>query len=88
MEMECTAFGKIGIETGSKEEVEVFEEQIKLAKKLDKPCIIHTPKKNEATIFEKVVKIPEKHEFPEDLTVIDHTTHEIVKKWKKDILLD
>jgi predicted metal-dependent TIM-barrel fold hydrolase len=79
MEMECVAFGEIGLETGSDLEVEVLEEQLKLAKELDKPCIIHTPRKNKLEVTKKTIEILQKLEFPEDLAVIDHVSRETVK---------
>ncbi len=62
MEIDCTAFGEIGLETGNDLEVEVLTKQLKLAKSLEKPCII----------TKKIIEILEKMDFPEVLAVIDH----------------
>ncbi len=71
-----TAFGEIGLETGSDEEVAVLESQLRIAKKLDVPCIIHTPRKNKREMTEKTLELLEKVEFPERLAVIDHVNFE------------
>jgi len=78
-EMECVAFGEIGLETATDLEVEVFKEQLKLAKRLDKPCIIHTPRRNKVEVTEKTLKILQEIGFPESLAVIDHATNDTVK---------
>jgi len=67
-----TAFGEIGLETASTQEVEVLTEQLKLAKKLDIPCIIHTPRKNKEEITQKILEILKKVGFPDELAVVDH----------------
>jgi len=79
MEMDCVAFGEIGLESASDLEVEVLTEQLKLAKSLDKPCIIHTPRRNKVEVTEKTLKILKDIGFPEELAVVDHATSETVK---------
>lgn len=66
------AFGEIGLEKADDKEVEVFVQQLKLAKKVDKPCIIHTPKKNKQQVTEKIMGILEGLEFPPERAIIDH----------------
>jgi predicted metal-dependent TIM-barrel fold hydrolase len=73
-------FGEIGLETGSDLEVEVFKRQLVLAKRLDVPCVIHTPKKNKSVITDKILKILNEIDFPEDLAVVDHATEETTPK--------
>ncbi len=73
---EWVGFGEIGLETGSDEEREVLEAQLKLAKKMDLPCVIHTPRSNKRAITEATVKILDKVDFPPDLAVLDHTNFE------------
>jgi len=68
------AFGEIGLENANERETEVFVEQLKLAKKLDKCCIIHTPRKNKIDITEKTIEILERVGFPENRIVIDHVS--------------
>ncbi|AEA46129.1 TatD family hydrolase [Archaeoglobus veneficus] len=67
-----TAFGEIGLETASSAEVEVLEKQLELAKKLDVPCIVHTPRKNKEVVTDKVLEVLQKVGMPEDLVVVDH----------------
>jgi len=72
------AFGEIGLETGDDREVEVFKEQLKLAKKIDMRCLIHTPRKNKEEITAKTLQILDDLSFPEDLGIIDHVNMETV----------
>jgi hypothetical protein len=72
------AFGEIGLETASSKEVEVFELQLKLAKKLDMPCIIHTPGKNKKEVTLKTLELLKVLSFPEDLALIDHVNTETI----------
>ena len=74
-----TAIGEIGLENAGEEEKEVLMAQLKLAKKLDIPCIIHTPKKNKKPILEKTIEILERISFPEDLALIDHVSVDTVE---------
>ena len=73
------AIGEIGLEDGTDEEREVLKAQLLLAKKLDIPAIIHTPRKNKAAILEKTLEILDSVSFPEDLALIDHNSVETVK---------
>ncbi len=73
-------FGEIGLETAEKAEVEVLKAQLSLAKKLDIPCIIHTPRGNKAEITQKTLKSLEELRFPEQLAVIDHVSLETVSE--------
>ena len=73
------AIGEIGLEKGSDEEKEILKAQILLAKKLDIPVIIHTPKKNKELILEKTLEILDTVSFPEDLALIDHNSLKTVK---------
>ncbi len=74
------AFGEIGLEKADKVEKDVLRSQLKLAKKLDMPCIIHTPRKNKEVITEKIFEILERVEFPESLCLIDHIDNRIIGK--------
>jgi len=74
------AFGEIGLEEANKEEVEVLKDQLKLAKRLDVPCVIHTPRKNKAIVADKIFEILERLEFPEELCLIDHANAEVAEK--------
>ncbi len=67
-----TAFGEIGLETASDEEIAVLEAQLRIAMKLDVPCIIHTPRNNKREVTEKTISLLKKLDFPSELAVIDH----------------
>lgn len=73
------AVGEIGLEDGSDEEREVLKAQLLLAKRLDVPAIIHTPRKNKETILEKTLEILDKTAFPEELALVDHNSAETLK---------
>ncbi|WP_048090583.1 TatD family hydrolase [Geoglobus acetivorans] len=73
------AIGEIGLEDGSDEEKEVLKAQLQLAKKLDIPAVIHTPRKNKEVILEKTLQILEDVSFPEELALIDHNSVGTVK---------
>lgn len=75
---ESIAFGEIGLEDASEKEAEVFTKQLRLAKKLDKRCIIHTPRKSKIDVTEKTVEILERVGFPENRAIIDHISIETV----------
>ena len=77
--IDSVAFGEIGLEEVTKKEVEVFEGQLKLAKKIDKPCIIHTPRRNKLDVTMKILEILEKIGFPESLAIVDHVSVETVE---------
>ncbi|MBE8540474.1 TatD family hydrolase [Geoglobus acetivorans] len=68
------AIGEVGLEDGSDEEREVLKAQLQLAKKLDIPAIIHTPRKNKEAILEKTLEILDAVSFPEELALIDHNS--------------
>ncbi len=73
------AIGEIGLEDGTDVEREVLKAQLLLAKRLDIPAIIHTPRKNKVAILEKMLEVLEEMSFPEDLALIDHNSVETVK---------
>ncbi len=72
------AIGEIGLEDGTDEEKEVLKAQLQLAKKLDIPAIIHTPRNKKEVILEKTLNILESISFPEDLTLIDHNSMDTI----------
>jgi len=75
-EGEWLAFGEIGLENVTKEEIEVLTSQLEIAKERDIPCIIHTPRGNKKGATEKTLKILERLDFPVELAVIDHVNFE------------
>ncbi|AAB89486.1 MULTISPECIES: TatD family hydrolase [Archaeoglobus] len=75
-EGEWVAFGEIGLELVTDEEIEVLKSQLELAKRMDVPCIIHTPRGNKLKATRKTLEILESLDFPADLAVIDHVNFE------------
>ncbi|MBO8182586.1 MAG: TatD family hydrolase [Archaeoglobus sp.] len=73
-------FGEVGLEEGGSLEVDVLKSQLSLAKKLDVPCIIHTPRKNKVEMTQKILEILAELSFPENLAVIDHVSMETVSE--------
>ena len=78
LEKNARIIGEIGLETANDLEIEVLKAQLDIAKKLDVPCIIHTPRRNKVEITEKTLKILKEMDFPSDLAVIDHATEQTV----------
>jgi len=77
-EGEWIAFGEIGLELVTDEEIEVLRSQLELAKKLDIPCIIHTPRGEKVRATMKTIEILNTLEFPPQLAVIDHVNFETI----------
>ncbi|ADP77233.1 TatD-related deoxyribonuclease [Methanothermus fervidus DSM 2088] len=73
------AIGEIGLEKGSKEELKIFKEQIKLADKLKVPVIIHTPRKNKEKVIDTILSLLSEN-LDESLAVIDHIDDKVVDK--------
>jgi len=76
---ESIAFGEIGLERGGKIEKDVLIIQLKIAEKLDKPCIIHTPKNNKLEMTKEIIKVLEDLNFPMERVILDHATPETVE---------
>lgn len=64
--------GEVGLEIGSDVEVHVLEEQLRIAKRLDKPVIIHTPRANKHGILKKTIDVINNVGLSSELVVIDH----------------
>lgn len=75
-EGEWMAFGEIGLEHVTDEEVEVLTSQLRIAEERDIPCIIHTPRGEKVKATMKTIEILEKLNFPVELAVIDHVNFE------------
>jgi len=84
VEENARVIGEIGLETASNVEVEVLSTQLKLASKLDLPCVVHTPRKNKVEVTEKVLEVVRSSGIGEDLVVIDHATSETASKILKE----
>ena len=67
--------GEIGLEKGTKQEIEVLEKQLNLAKKNeDVPVILHTPGKNKREVTKKIMEILENTNIKNG--IIDHVSLE------------
>ena len=77
------ALGEVGLESGSEEEKEAFVSQLKVAKKLDKPAIVHTPRTNKLQVASLELKLIRESGFPEEMVVIDHFNAELLSGLEK-----
>lgn len=69
------ALGEIGLEKATKEEIEVLEKQLVMAKKNDDfPVILHTPGKNKREITKKLIELLESIGIKNG--IIDHVSSE------------
>lgn len=69
--------GEVGLETGSEEEVDLLGEQLALAKRLDKPVIIHTPRKDKGPVLSRIRKIIRHVER----VIVDHVSVELIDEF-------
>jgi len=76
----ATAMGEIGLEVGSKEEIDVFVQQLRIAKDYARPMIVHTPKNNKAAVFEKALAILKEEDVDGSKVIIDHLTPDLVPR--------
>ena len=75
--------GEIGLEKGSKEEVEVFERQLLIAQELDLPAVVHTPRRNKEEVTKTILEVIDSLGLKRDTKgriVIDHCNRETVPK--------
>ncbi len=77
------ALGEVGLETGSEEEKEAFVSQLKVAEKLDKPAIVHTPRTNKLQVASLELKLIRESGFPEEMVVMDHFNAELLSGLEK-----
>ena len=77
------ALGEVGLEGGSEEEKEAFVSQLKVAEKLDKPAIVHTPRANKLQVASLELKLIRESGFPEEMVVIDHFNAELLSGLEK-----
>lgn len=71
------ALGEVGLEEGSEKEVRLLVDQLKIAIKLDKPAIVHTPRRNKKAVTEKLISVLKDVGINEDRVVIDHINEEV-----------
>jgi hypothetical protein len=69
--------GEVGLETGSEEEISLLKKQLALAKRLDKPVIIHTPRKGKGPMLSKIRKLIGHTER----VVVDHASIELIDEF-------
>lgn len=72
------ALGEVGINSDRQVEEDVFTEIAKMAKKHDKPIIVHTPFKNRLEIVKKESNVIERTGLNPELVVIDHANLDII----------
>lgn len=73
------ALGEVGVEECSALEFEVLHEQLKIASRLDKPAIIHTPRSLKLQATSKILNIAKRSGINPELVVIDHASRETVE---------
>ncbi len=64
--------GEVGLESGSDLELSVLREQLLLARRTDKPVIIHTPRTNKFRIIEKIIRIIDDVALSDNRVLLDH----------------
>jgi len=73
------AIGEIGLETGSKLEVEVFKKQLNLAQDMNMKVIVHTPRTNKKAITEITASLIEDN-IETNLVQLDHVDRSIIAR--------
>ncbi len=66
------ALGEVGLENTEEIEVEILKEQLRVAARLDRPAIIHTPRAGKARALKTLLKILDETGVPEERVVVDH----------------
>ncbi len=74
----AVGIGEIGLEKASDLELEVLREQLKLAKELDVPVIVHIPMSDRTSIVDKVLSLAKEVKFDFGKLVIDHTSNDTI----------
>jgi len=73
--------GEIGLEKCTKEEVEVFINQILIAKEMNLPAVVHTPRTNKEDVTREILEVLETLNLPTEFKkkiIIEHVTKETV----------
>ena len=73
------AIGEIGLETGSKLEVEIFKKQLNLAQDMNMKVIVHTPRTNKMEITEITASLIEDN-IETNLVQLDHVDRSIIER--------
>lgn len=70
------AVGEIGYDDMSAAEEKYFGAQLELAKEYEMPVLIHTPHRDKKRGTERSIALVREHDFPEEMTLIDHNNEE------------
>ena len=73
--------GEIGLEKCTKEEIEVFEEQLLMAQELNLPAVVHTPRRNKKETTKTILEVIDSlglYKDAEKNIIIEHCTKETV----------
>lgn len=73
------ALGEVGFDKITDTEEEVFRRQVRIAKKINVPILIHTPHQNKKVGTERIIKIIQEEKLDPNMVLIDHNTEETIK---------
>lgn len=73
------AIGEIGLEDLTKNEIDIFKQQLDIASETNSKVIIHTPRKNKLEVLRVILDILPQH-INENQTVIDHINPNVVEE--------
>ena len=72
------ALGEVGFDRITDTEEDVFRKQLRMAKKLEMPILIHTPHQYKRVGTERIIKIIEEEKLDRAKVLIDHNTEETI----------
>lgn len=75
--------GEVGLETGSDIEVRVLSEILKVASKLDKVVVIHTPRRGKEVILKKLRDVLVVSPIQLERLVVDHASADLIHEFLK-----
>jgi len=73
------AIGEIGLEDLTKNEIDIFKQQLDIASETDSKVIIHTPRKNKQEVLKVILDILPQH-INENHAVIDHINPNVIEE--------
>lgn len=73
------AIGEIGLEDLTKNEIDIFKQQLDIASETDSKVIIHTPRKNKQEVLKVILDILPQH-IDENHAVIDHINPNVIEE--------
>ena len=73
------AIGEIGLEDLTKNEIDIFKQQLDIASETDSKVIIHTPRKNKLEVLKVILDILPQH-IDENQAVIDHINPNVIEE--------